>query len=185
MSLEDLGNIGEFVAAVAVVVSLIYLALQIRQNTSSVRASTFHQSASSAADFTRAIGEQKEVARILRTGLRGIEQLEDDDDRVRFVMLLHTLFRQYEDFFFQRQAGTLGSESWDAWRYSLRANLSNPGFTPFWELRRLYFTESFRHFVETERETTEPLPTVAELAEMMKPGTDPPAAPDHRQATDE
>ena len=30
MSLEDLGNIGEFVAAVAVVVSLIYLAVQIR-----------------------------------------------------------------------------------------------------------------------------------------------------------
>ena len=33
MSLEDLGNIGEFVAAVAVLVSIIYLALQIRANT--------------------------------------------------------------------------------------------------------------------------------------------------------
>jgi len=41
MSLEDLGNIGEFVAAVSVVVSLIYLAVQIRQNTRSVRASTY------------------------------------------------------------------------------------------------------------------------------------------------
>jgi CubicO group peptidase (beta-lactamase class C family) len=33
MSLEDLGNVGEFVAAVGVVISLIYLAIQIRQNT--------------------------------------------------------------------------------------------------------------------------------------------------------
>jgi hypothetical protein len=41
MSLEDLGNIGEFVAAAAVIVSLIYLAVQIRQNTKSLRASTF------------------------------------------------------------------------------------------------------------------------------------------------
>jgi hypothetical protein len=39
MSLEDLGNVGEFVAAVAVVVSLIYLAFQIRQNTRWLRAS--------------------------------------------------------------------------------------------------------------------------------------------------
>ena len=31
MTLEDLGNIGEFVAAIAVVVSLVYLAFQIRQ----------------------------------------------------------------------------------------------------------------------------------------------------------
>ena len=33
MSLADLGNIGEFVGAIAVVASLVYLALQIRQNT--------------------------------------------------------------------------------------------------------------------------------------------------------
>jgi hypothetical protein len=168
MSLEDLGNVGEFVAAVGVIISLIYLAVQIRQNTSSVRASTFHESANRAADFTKAIGEQKELARILRTGLGGLEQLEDDDDRLRFVMLLHTLFRQYEDIFFQYRAGNLSSESWDAWRYSIRSNLSNPGVTPFWNLRRPFFTESFRKFVETERETTEPLPTVAEIAETIK-----------------
>jgi hypothetical protein len=168
MSLEDLGNIGEFVAAIAVVLSLIYLAVQIRQNTSSVRASTFHESVRHTADITRGITEQKELARIFRTGLGGLEQLEDDDDRLRFVMLLTSLFRQYEDFLFQYRAGTLSSESWDAWRYSLRIYLSNPGFPPFWELRRLSFTESFRQFVEMERETTEPLPTFAEIAEMMK-----------------
>jgi hypothetical protein len=171
MSLEDLGNIGEFVAAVAVVISLIYLAVQIRQNTSSVRASTFHETASRAGDFTRAIAEQKELGRILLTGLGGLEQLEDDADRLRFVMLLTTVFRQYEDLLFQYRAGTLSSESWEAWRYSLRFYFSNPGFLPFWELRRLAFTESFRKFVETERETTEPLPTVEELVEMTKRAT--------------
>ena len=41
LSLEDLGNIGEFVSAVAVVVSLLYLAMQIRQNTKSVQTSAY------------------------------------------------------------------------------------------------------------------------------------------------
>ena len=171
MSLEDLGNIGEFVAAVAVVVSLIYLAVQIRQNTSSLRTSTFQSAASRASDFTRAVAEQKELTHIFRTGLGAPEQLEDDDDRLRFVMLLTTVFRHYEDLLFQYRAGNLSSESWDAWRYGLRSYFSNPGFPPFWDLRRLSFTESFRQFVETERETTEPLPTLAELAEMIKRAT--------------
>ncbi len=35
MSLEDLGNLGEFLGSIGVIVSLIYLALQIRQNTRS------------------------------------------------------------------------------------------------------------------------------------------------------
>jgi hypothetical protein len=41
MSLEQLGNIGEFVAAIAVVVSIFYLATQMRQNTASVQAAAY------------------------------------------------------------------------------------------------------------------------------------------------
>ncbi len=38
MTLSDLGNIGESVGVIAVVVTLIYLAVQIRQNSATARA---------------------------------------------------------------------------------------------------------------------------------------------------
>ena len=40
MSLNDLANLGQIIGAIAVVISLIYVALQIRQNTNAVRAAT-------------------------------------------------------------------------------------------------------------------------------------------------
>jgi hypothetical protein len=40
MSLNDLANLGQIIGAIAVVISLIYLALQIRQNTNAVRSAT-------------------------------------------------------------------------------------------------------------------------------------------------
>ncbi len=40
MTVEDLGNIGEFIASIGVVISLIYLALQTRDNTKAIRAQT-------------------------------------------------------------------------------------------------------------------------------------------------
>ena len=43
MTLQDLGNIGEFVGAIGVVATLGYLTVQIRKNTLSVRASTFQE----------------------------------------------------------------------------------------------------------------------------------------------
>ena len=46
MTLEDLGNIGEFVGAVAVVVSLLYLAVQIRQNSRLLRSAASQAAAS-------------------------------------------------------------------------------------------------------------------------------------------
>ena len=41
MSLEELGNIGEFVSSIAVLVSLVYLSLQIKKSTETDRASTY------------------------------------------------------------------------------------------------------------------------------------------------
>ena len=40
MTTQDLGSIGEFVASIGVVVSLIYLAIQTRSNTRAIRAQT-------------------------------------------------------------------------------------------------------------------------------------------------
>jgi len=40
MTLDDLGNLSEFIGAIAVVISLIYLAIQIRQNTAQMRESS-------------------------------------------------------------------------------------------------------------------------------------------------
>jgi hypothetical protein len=39
LTLQDLGSLGELIGGIAVVASLIYLALQIRQNTRSTHAS--------------------------------------------------------------------------------------------------------------------------------------------------
>ena len=37
MTIQDLGSIGEFVAAIATVATLVYLAIQIRSNTAALR----------------------------------------------------------------------------------------------------------------------------------------------------
>jgi hypothetical protein len=72
VSLSDLGSLGEFVSAVAVVmvISLLYLAVQIRQNTRSLRAGAHQSITSHIAELNRTIVENAEVARLLEVGLR-------------------------------------------------------------------------------------------------------------------
>jgi hypothetical protein len=40
MTLNDLANLGQIIGALAVVISLIYVAFQIRQNTNAIRSAT-------------------------------------------------------------------------------------------------------------------------------------------------
>jgi hypothetical protein len=151
MSIQDLGSVGEFVGAIAVVVSLLYLAVQIRQNTRSMHASAVHQATTGASAFSMPVAESQEVARIFNTGLFQPEQLTTAEDRIRWLVLIISQFRHYEDVYLQYKNGTVGVESWEAWLNGMRPFLGYPGFPVFWSARGDSFTASFRAVVESER----------------------------------
>jgi hypothetical protein len=64
VTIQDLGSIGEFVAAIATVATLAYLALGIRQNTESVRLSTELELSKLVIDFHARIPGQPVLLRI-------------------------------------------------------------------------------------------------------------------------
>ena len=70
----------------------IYLAGQIRQNTRSSQAATFHAVAAEAGHLYRSIAGDSELARIFRQGMREPEKL-NEDDLIRFSAMLSSAFR--------------------------------------------------------------------------------------------
>ena len=75
MNLNDLANIGQVIGAIAVVISLIYVALQIRQNTNAVRSATAQSVHEHFANWYHLIAADAELARIAANGLRDYQSL--------------------------------------------------------------------------------------------------------------
>jgi len=75
MSIEDLGNLGDLIAAIATVATLIYLAQQIRRNAKSVEGSSI-QAILELEITTYALRAQ--YANIYRRGCANILDLDDD-----------------------------------------------------------------------------------------------------------
>jgi hypothetical protein len=101
VSLEDLGNIGELIGALAVVISLVYLAVQIRQNTAYMRENSEYTKlllqenfVSSEEQLARALLTNDEIYRIWRLGSTTGEELHDDD-RERFGLLIYAIMYRY------------------------------------------------------------------------------------------
>ena len=157
MSLEDLGNVGEFLAAIGVIVSLIYLALQIRQNTESVRASTQLASRHAISEFNRFLAHDDETARLWRTGLSDIDQLSEDE-RMRFSILLFNLFGDFESFFHQYQKATLEAEHWERWSKVVSFYITRPVVAEWWNKRTFPFTKGFKQYVDGLLEKQRPRP---------------------------
>jgi hypothetical protein len=149
VTLQDLGNIGEFVAAIATLITLIYLAAQIRQNTRAVRSSAFQQVVDSFSGISLEIGLNRELSEILDRGSNGLSSLDSVQRRRHWSVLL-SFFRRAESVFFQSEQGTLQVESWEGIREFLRSVLQSQGARQFWDENSFAFNSRFRTFVESE-----------------------------------
>lgn len=96
--LEQLGNLGDFVGGVAVLVTLAYLAIQIRQNTAQVkkaselaRADTWARSVEAFSNFRALLISDSEVADIFLRGCRDSSSL-NPEERLRFYLILQESF---------------------------------------------------------------------------------------------
>jgi len=147
MSLDDLGNIGELVAAIGVIASLIYLAVQIRQNTRSVRAATHHSSARSATETQNVLAQSTDAARVFLVGSREPGELTEEE-RLRFDSVMLSIFMWFEDAFFQYQQSMVDLEYWEGREQALLSQLKRPGTASWWTRRSNFFARSFVAYVD-------------------------------------
>ena len=150
MSWQDLGGLGELVSAVAVVVSLIYLAYQIRQNTNqidrntkAVRASAIDSSVGHAMDIRQAVFESADVARILLSGHADPNALTEND-LTRYRLILHNVMWSFWNIFSQTKFAELATETWDAQVPAILRILVTPGGRWFWDNYAQEFEISFQ-----------------------------------------
>ena len=155
MNWEALGAIGEIVGAVAVLVTLGYLALQIRQNTQSVRSSTFQAAIRDMAENIDHLVRDPELNRIWHVGIHDLESLSTED-RHRFAAYMTSVLRRYENLVYQTHPGTLDPDAWEGVRANLKNTLSHPGTVVWWKRARHLFNRQLQDFVDMELSAEEP-----------------------------
>ncbi|HJW41548.1 MAG TPA: hypothetical protein VJ476_10015 [Rhizomicrobium sp.] len=159
MSLSDLASIGSFVSGFAVLLSLVYLASQVRQGTKATR-SEIHQNILTGWLSTADLVTQH--ADVFARGLTAnAEKLEamSDAEKLIFVTVAMAMFRHYENVFLQNREGYVRSEDWDAWTRHLLMYFSMPGVQYWWKMRRSSFSPSFVAFLESSPPSSMPAPT--------------------------
>ena len=147
MNWNAIGAVGEIVGALAVFLTLVYLAMQIRQNTKAIQASANHASVSEVNQVRTSIFENADLATIY---VRGTAQPDDLDEasRVRFRLLLHNIFLSVSNIQAQTKFTGLSQSTWESQMIILGRVLGSPGGQWFWRGFRLEFEESFREIVD-------------------------------------
>lgn len=124
-----LGNYGEFVGAIAIVITLIYLAIQVRQNTRMMRAS-IRQARSDSSVHLYSLGATSVVAEVREKESRGEVLTELEEERMFLWNIC--IWRQQQTIFFQAQDGLLDVQTGDEQSVIVRNLMQYPSARRYW-----------------------------------------------------
>lgn len=123
---EAIGAIGEVVGAVGVITTLIYLALQIRQNTSSLKAAAKHDATSRQLDYFDTLLLDPDLRSVYRKGLSDFDSLGPEDRDV-FGMLMYKAFFVFSEAYYEYRHAHFDEEQWLESSEAVEWHLSHPG----------------------------------------------------------
>jgi hypothetical protein len=158
--LDALGNIGDFVGGIGVVITLGYLAVQIRHNTRAVRTASRQHVVDSYRTINRLLLEPS-VARPFVKGLSHFPHIPFDE-RTTFFSLMneHALF--FQGAFALHEAGQLEDETYHAYLDWVATVLAAPGAAAWWEIARPVYANRVVEALDARLERAD-LPDIQEF----------------------
>jgi hypothetical protein len=140
---DAVGAIAEIAASMGVILSLIYLGVQIRNQNIESRLASTNELVSQYLTANRDLSRDKELSELILKGFRDFDSLRDAE-RLRFSAYWTGLCRSSEAMFQQRQAGRMDEDVWLGHYQSLQDLCLYPGIRSWWRTREHWFSADYR-----------------------------------------
>jgi len=147
MNWGAIGAISDIVAAFAVVVSLVYLSLQIRAQSRETHALAMHEIA---AAFRENIGKFSEEG-LADIVIKGIKDIGSLDEKERFILVssMNQLLRVWEEAYIMNKSGRLDDDLWRSITKQYASFMGSPPVFYVWNIRKEFYNDGFREYVDS------------------------------------
>lgn len=149
MSTSVLQIIGTAVSVLAVTLSLLNLAFQMRQQTKALRSQNYAHALGRLAAVQARLSGDADLADLFARGVRDTSRLTLPE-RIQFTWAFYEIFGSFEFMYDQARAGALPGEVWKRWEATLAWWLSLPGVKSWWQARPTPFGPRFTGLVEQQ-----------------------------------
>jgi hypothetical protein len=146
MTLEELSFISQIVAAIAIVVSLIYVAVQLRQTERNQRAAMQLTYAGRIIDGGHRAAEPH-MADVIAKVVKGETSLTDRE-MIQLMQLADTIIAMFDDTVWQRKAKLLDDTHLDNMTHVARAFFAWPAARAVWHARKAFIAPHRAELIE-------------------------------------
>ena len=147
MKLQDLASIAEILGGVAVIVSLIYVGVQVNDNTSAIRSAAASDATTTMQSWYVEMGSNRQASDVWFNAMTSAEPLPPGDE-FQFMMSMHVAILGMQNSYLLAKEGTLDAEFREAVTTAIVAVKDLPGMSRFWTQRREFFHTGFAEYVD-------------------------------------
>ena len=147
MNLQDLAAVAEIVGGIAVIVSLIYVGLQVNESTSAIRSAAASDATTTMQSWYLEMGRNRQASDVWYNAMTSTEPLSARDE-FQFLMSMHTAILGMQNSYLLAKEGTLDDEFREAVTTAIVAVKDLPGMDRYWRQRRSFLHTGFAKYVD-------------------------------------
>ena len=147
MTLEQFAYLAQIVGVVLVIVSLVYVARQVRQNTEMLRVAAGSQQVQADFDITESLVANYELAEVWLKGESEFHLLDEVNKR-RLIFFERRAIVWWHHNYQLNERGLLSTSEWTAYLGIIAAVRDRQAVQASWQLFREGFDSPFRDFLD-------------------------------------
>jgi hypothetical protein len=147
LKLAEWASVAEIVGATAVIVSLVYVGLQVNDNTSAIRSAAANDASVAMQSWYLEMGSNREASDLWFNAMTSPEQLPTRDE-FQFMMMMHAALLGMQNSYLLSKEGTIDAEFREGITVAIVAVKDLPGMGRYWRQRRDFFHSGFANYVD-------------------------------------
>jgi hypothetical protein len=149
IALEEAYYLAQISAGIAVVFSLIYVGIQLKQNTRAIRLTTMESVLQQFREHEALVCQSDEVADIFWRGHQDPSGLKGPEV-MRYHQLCNYYYKSFENAYFQYRDGVLDEDNWSSLKQFFIDVGNLPGMQQYWNKRKNWYSNKFQVFMDEE-----------------------------------
>ncbi len=147
MTLLEWGALGELIGGIAIIVSLIYVGIQVNDNAGAVRSAAANDANVAVQSWYLQIGSDQQTSEIFYEALTSEVALSNQEE-FQFLMMMHGSVLAFQNSYLLAEEGTIDFELRESATTAMSGIKELPGFRRYWRQRKSYLHSGFADYVD-------------------------------------
>jgi hypothetical protein len=148
-TLKKVALITEIIGGIAIVISLIFVGIQFKENTIATKSATANAANAITVSWYAQTGNSAQSSQLMWDYIKDPESITSSAEKYQATILMHGLILSFQNNYYLANEGTLDQNVQESLTASISAVKNQPGWQEYWENRKSHFFVEFREYMNS------------------------------------